>query len=166
VRHILPIYPLLAIAGGLVCASALKRPMKFWLTAPVAMVFLGGLVESALAHPDYLAYVNFTAGNAPERIFGESDLDWGQDLGRLTHRLKELRVNHVAIAYFGSVVDLAGAGLPEYHELQPYERATGWVAVSVYHLTVSASHDGSYAWLKSHIPFERVGRSIFLYRIN
>ena len=58
-------------------------------------------VDSWRAHPDYLAHFNEFAGSHPERILSESDLDWGQDLHRLSLRLKERGIQEFSIAYFG-----------------------------------------------------------------
>jgi hypothetical protein len=46
-------------------------------------------------------YFNELAGRHPERILITSDLDWGQDLLRLSSTLKEKRVQFVSVAYSG-----------------------------------------------------------------
>lgn len=156
VRHILSVYlPLAALAG-----YTLAR-----LPLPVAALLgLAAVGESFLSHPDYQASFNALAGQHPERILCESDLDWGQDLHRLSIRLKELGVKQVAIRYFGTA-PLDKAGLPEFHVLSPTERAEGWVAVSVRYTTLEAARTGNYSWLKTYTPVERIGKSIDLYQI-
>ena len=47
------------------------------------------MIGSLAAHPDYLAYFNALAGDDPERIVVDSDLDWGQDIKRLGQRLRD-----------------------------------------------------------------------------
>ena len=47
-------------------------------------------MSGAWNHPDYLAYFNELAGDEPERILADSDLDWGQDMLRLSARLREV----------------------------------------------------------------------------
>src|SRR5262249_34430863 len=102
----------------------------------------------------------------PERFLAESDLDWGQDLGRLSRRLKELHVNHVGIAYFG-INPLETADLPPYTELSGNSPAAhGYLAVSVRWLTVEYAREKAFAWLKDRPPLERVGKSIFLYNLG
>jgi 4-amino-4-deoxy-L-arabinose transferase-like glycosyltransferase len=159
VRHILPVYPLLAVlAGGALSACAAHR-LKF---AAAAALAAWTIVEPAFVHPDYIAYFNPLAGRRPERILAESDLDWGQDLARLARRLKERNVPEVSIAYFGSAL-LDQAGLPPYRALDPHRPAAGYIAVSVRFLTLENARDGSFAWLKGRTPIERVGKSIDLF---
>jgi hypothetical protein len=95
----------------------------------------------------------------------ESDLDWGQDLHRLSRELKSLGVKQVSVGYFGNA-PLEKAGLPEYRILSPDEKSTGYVAVSVRYTNLSYAADGSYGWLRSYQPLERIGKSIDLYRIS
>jgi hypothetical protein len=113
-----------------------------------------------------LAYFNQFAGAHPEGILAESDLDWGQDLNRLSRRLRELRVDHVSLKYFGTA-PLENAGLPPYSVLSPYVPTThGYVAVSVRFLTLEYAKNGSFAWLRSHAPMETIGKSIYLYNFG
>ena len=46
-------------------------------------------ISSAMAHPDYLAYFNEFGGEDPSRLLVVGDLDWGQDLTRLSSYLRE-----------------------------------------------------------------------------
>ena len=55
----------------------------------------------ALAAPA-AGWFNALAGKQPERVLIDSDLDWGQDLFRLERALRERRLDHVYIAYFGA----------------------------------------------------------------
>jgi len=126
------------------------------------LVIIGLVGESAWAHPDYVAYFNAMAGKHPERILVNSDLDGGQDLHRLTVRLKQLGVTSLSIAYFGTA-DLERIGLPPFVQLAPQQRASGWVAVSAFNLMQQCAAQGDYCWLNQETPVERVGRSIFLF---
>lgn len=159
VRHVLPVYPLLAVLAGAALSACATDRLKF---AAAAALAAWTIVEPAVVHPDYIAYFNPLAGRNPERILAESDLDWGQDLARLAQRLKQRNVPEVSIAYFGSAL-LDQAGLPRYHTLDPHRPATGYIAVSVRFLTLEHAKDGSFGWLKGHTPMERVGKSIDLF---
>lgn len=163
VRHILPVYPLLAIAGGQ-GVTALLRHSRY---AAVAAALLAAWVigDSVRAHPDYLAHFNEFAGSHPEAILCESDLDWGQDLDRLSRRLKERGVQEVSIAYFGTAL-LDQAGLPHYALLSPMQPSRGYIAVSLHDLNLDYAKNGSFAWLKSYTPVERIGKSIDLFYIG
>lgn len=165
VRHILAIYPLLALmAGHALCSPC---PPRAWSRLSAVSVVLACSVvgESWLAHPDYLAYFNCLAGDHPEQILAESDLDWGQDLHRLSLRLTALGVTRITIGYFGTA-PLGSAHLPQYRVLCPDEKPTGYVAISARFATLEYAKSGAYGWLKRYTPLERIGKSIFLYRID
>jgi len=188
-RHIFGVYVLLAIVSGYV-ASELWDSVRQRL---LSRVIVGGVVIwlavcSILAHPDYLAYFNFFASGHPERIEVDSDLDWGQDLARLSKWLHVHGVQDVALSYFGTA-DLRHADLPTFHELVPYQKTTGWIAISAYNRALPSpflvnqlpniapyyyipwnfdSHKqeaGPFAWLMAYEPTARVGSSIFIYHI-
>lgn len=83
VRHILPVYPLLAITGAGVLASLLPRRAF----AIVAVVLIAGAAASvASIHPYELGYFNFMGG--PEWL-SDSNVDWGQDVDRMHAFLRE-----------------------------------------------------------------------------
>jgi hypothetical protein len=176
VRHILPIFPLLAIIGGFgayrFCNDA---GMKY--AAPAVILFILGwqLTSSFRAHPDYLAYFNELAGHHPERFLIDSDLDWGQDLFRLSAILRQKGIKQISIAYAGSA-DLTQFDLPSFRELVPLQPTTGWVAISLYRLKVGAHYTlldagkpetptDSFRWLEDYQPVCLVGRSMRLYYV-
>lgn len=162
VRHILPIYPLLAIAGGHAAAAMFRHSR---LAAGAAAILVAWVVaDSWRAHPDYLAHFNEFAGSHPESILCESDLDWGQDLHRLSVFLKQRGIQEFSIAYFGTAL-LHKAGLPHYELLPPTQPSHGYIAVSLHHLNIDYKKNGSFAWLKSYTPVERIGKSIDLFYI-
>ncbi len=163
VRHILPVYFFLAVPAGRAAARLASRARG----GRVALIFLLAwqVVASVRAHPNTLAYFNELAGADPENIVGESDLDWGQDLPQLEEILHGLGVREFSIAYFGSA-DLSRHGLSSFRLLQPRQRTTGWVAVSVRHLIDDFSqtppYDG-YGWLREYQPVAVAGKTIRLY---
>jgi hypothetical protein len=189
-RHVLAMYPLLSIVVGNVFLelwSAIRR--QIILRATTAALFAGLVASSVLAHPDYLAYFNFLASDRPERIQVESDLDWGQDLARLSKWLRARDVQEVAISYFGTA-DLTRAGLPNFHELAPYEQTSGWIAISARNRVIPSPFvvtplpsgmapfysipkgdttikpgNGPFAWLTAYKPMDKIGSSIFVYYI-
>jgi hypothetical protein len=167
-RHVLPMYPFLAVVAGL-GAVALWRARRAVRTARALAVLLVAwqVVASARTHPDYLAYFNELAGRHPERILVDSDLDDGQDLKRLADTLRARRIPAVSLAYAGSAT-VAEHGLPPIHWLQPHRPVTGWVAASLYSLKLGSldrpGHD-DFVWLERYRPVALVGRSIRLYYV-
>ena len=132
-RHILPIFTGLAILAGLGLMRLLERAARTkWAGPLAALLVLWVAVSGALQHPDYLSYFNELAGSTPERIVVDSDLDWGQNIIRLQHRLRELGASQVA---FGDVNLHANhlmiwPGLPLVQNLDAFRPVEGWTAVS------------------------------------
>jgi hypothetical protein len=132
-RHILPIFTALAILAGLGLLRLLERAARTKWAGPLAAVLvLWVAVSGALQHPDYLSYFNELAGSSPERIVVDSDLDWGQNIIRLEHRLRELGAAQVT---FGDVNLHANhlmiwPGLPMVRNLDAFRPVEGWTAVS------------------------------------
>jgi hypothetical protein len=163
VRHVFVLYPLLAIG-----AAALT--MKLWRTykaipARTGLIVLLAWQVSSLwtSHPDYLAYFNELGDRHPERFLIDSDLDWGQDMRRLEHRLHERRIDHFSLVYRGTA-DLIREDLPHFTLLPPFVHATGWVAAGLLAKATGAEGEG-YLWLNKYRPVERIGKSIDLYYI-
>ena len=87
VRHILPVYALLAIAGAGLLAERIPR----FFPALAAALLLGSAASLLASHPDEMSYFNAIAGG-PEggsRWLSDSNVDWGQDLKRLGRFLRE-----------------------------------------------------------------------------
>jgi hypothetical protein len=173
-RHVLPLFPFLAVCAGSLVGNlaeerktlTLARSSRRWgiRTVMVVALIFWATVASVRAHPDYLAYFNEAAGAHPEAILVDSDLDWGQDLLRLSAELHRRNISQVAIVYFGSA-RLDRAGLPPYRVLAPGERVTGWIAASLYMETMGdlrAEDCGGYCWLNDVPEVARAGKSIRL----
>lgn len=157
VRHILVLYPLLALA-----AASLGGAERSKAALPVVVFLLGWqTVESLRAHPDYLPYFNQIAEEHPEEILVGSDLDWGQDLLRLRSTARDLKIEKISVALAGSA-NPAFFDLPELAEIADGERPTGWVAVSLTRLKLNPEH---YGWIERYEPYTLVGKSIRLYNI-
>jgi hypothetical protein len=153
---------LLAIVGGYAVTALFQQSRT---AAAVAAILVAWVVtDSWRAHPDYMAHFNEFAGSHPETILCESDLDWGQDLHRLSLRLHERGIQEFSIAYFGTAF-LEKYNLPHWEPLSPTQPVRGYVAVSLHRLKIDYSKDGSFAWLKSYTPVERIGKSIDLFYI-
>jgi hypothetical protein len=105
-RHLTPLYPAIFILCGVCVHWRVRAARLLWI---VCFLVAWHVVESLLAHPDYLAYFNPTVGrrNAYRHLV-DSSLDWGQDLPSLKRWLEEHNPagrnrNAVYLEYFGSV---------------------------------------------------------------
>jgi hypothetical protein len=101
IRHMLPVYPLLAAAAVLVVFRTLPpRAAAAVLTASVAIQ----AAETLAVHPHELSFFNAAAGG-PSRgaaWLNDSNLDWGQDLARVAAHLKARGEEAgTTVAYFG-----------------------------------------------------------------
>lgn len=184
VRHVLQLYPLLAIYVGPGLTSAWRATRPALGRALAVGLAAWQLAIPFVAAPDYLPWFNVLAGPHPEKVLLDSDLDWGQDLGRLERTLAERGVKRMSIAYFGPA-DLCRHHLPPGRWLRPYERVTGTVVISEMYrkgvvgwsyrdgnycdrdqLTREAHPDyEQYAWLDAYTPVARAGKSILIYDI-
>jgi hypothetical protein len=173
VRYVLPAYPLLfVLAGALVPAAGRWSPRL----GPALVVVLGlGQAATALgAHPDYIPYFNRLAGGtaAGPRWLDDSNLDWGQDLGRLPGWLAERGISRVALFYFGT-------GDPGYYGVPAAPMpASDWegsprpgaYVISAHRLVQGlwrARNEGvATDWLDRYTPEDVLGGTLYLYLIR
>jgi dolichyl-phosphate-mannose-protein mannosyltransferase len=103
VRYAIFVPVFLAVASG--CVLALRRP---WAPAVTAVLVVFVAVSSARAYPYYLPYSNEAFGGPAKTHLRlhDSNVDWGQDLGRLAERLRERYPNDkdIWLVYKGSGV--------------------------------------------------------------
>lgn len=168
VRHILPVYVGFSIVGGAGAARliAYAHDQK-WANWMVMALMAWMAATSAASHPDYLAYFNLLAGLEPANILADSDLDWGQDLKRLSHRLKEAGATSVAFISF-QPADLGAMGFPPVQPTSPVSPLEGWNAVSVSvlknrRLGLDNQRPDITPWPEKMKPGERIGKGIWLW---
>ena len=168
VRLVLPVFAMLPLLGTIAAlelweASGRSVPMRRLVRGTVVATIVASLIVPLRAHPDYLAYFNPIAGDRPELILVDSNLDWGQDLYRLGAVMKRMRIDSVAIAYYGSA-SLDAAGVRNARLLAAAERPRGWIAASQTMLA-GVGGDGAYEWLNELRPVGRVGSSLVLFYV-
>ena len=158
VRHILPMYPLLAISAAFAAVALWQRTHVHKIA--VALLLIWHFITTSMAHPDYLAWFNGAAGPRPDRIALDSNLDWGQDILRLEEMARRENLQPLYVAWFGSARREAMSVRAE--ELPGGACRAGWVAVSEmrYH------SDKALHWVHQYEPMRRVGKSIRLYKID
>jgi len=165
VRHVLLLYPLMAITAAF---GAITLFHKFKDGYLVRFLLVGLLVWQGIiavrSHPDYLPYFNFLAGEHPERVLSNSNLDWGQDLGRLGREVNIRGIGHMSLGFRG-FADPEKHGIRrwpkngKYHLDQP---VSGWVAVGQNYRMRGGKAD----WLKEFRPVLRVGKTVDLYYLG
>ncbi len=139
IRHMLPVYPFLALCGAAVFARVVERaPARRVGPALAALALLPLLCAGELLriHPHELSYFNALAGG-PEggrRILSDSNVDWGLDLKRLARELRRRGAVDPTIVYFGGDDVLYRTGVPDF-AADPRIRP-GLVAISAFQLAV------------------------------
>ena len=165
VRHVMVIFPLLAVIAGCGCNFLWRSPgkLRVWGRGAVVVLLLWQCVSSLKAAPDYIAYFNELAGRDPSRILLVGcDLDCGQDLFRLSNALRERHISQLNLAVWSSA-DMTQMELPAFDILPPFKPVTGWVAISlrsmhvgdVFHATYPSN---AFAWLISGSQSKRLGK--------
>jgi hypothetical protein len=159
-RYALFVPMFLAVAAALVPGLG-----RLWAPGATAALVLLVAVSSLRTFPYYLPYSNEAFGGPANthRLLHDSNVDWGQDLGRLADRLRQ--------RYPGERVWLVykGSGVPSYYGIHardprtvPPGRVHGLLVVSD---SAAAKARGALARLiDSSRPVDEVGHSITLYR--
>jgi hypothetical protein len=174
VRYLLPALPFLAIVAGFAAEALLRAPRARFVLAGLVVWQLASTLLNA---PYYLAYFNELAGptDHDRRLLLDSNLDWGQDLGRLKTFLGAAGTNRVSLGYFGHV-DPALYDLE--YTLPPSAPAAGRYVVSANYLAgyayaITYAHDhmigvrrGQWSWLDRLAPSARVGRSLYVFDVS
>ncbi|MEU4887749.1 phospholipid carrier-dependent glycosyltransferase [Streptomyces xinghaiensis] len=156
-----------AVASGAGAAAALRTPAR-WRRAPgvtVAALLLFAAVSSLRTFPYYLPYANeaFGGPSNTHRHLHDSNVDWGQDLGRLADRLRE--------RYPGERVWLVykGSGVPSHYGIEasdprevPPSRVRGLLVVS--NSAIAKAEGRLAALVESSRAVEQVGHSITVFR--
>jgi hypothetical protein len=168
-RHLLAIYPMLAILAGVGGASLwyLRTNRRFGRLAVgrvASGILAAWLIASSLAsHPNYLSYFNELASSRPEHFLLNSDLDYGQDVGRLADTLRARGIDSVTVYLFAFRDDrlLSGPRHVAYPDWRagPPPPVTGWVAAS----SLLWRAIPGIPWLQGRAPAARVGTSIDLF---
>ncbi|MER7972651.1 phospholipid carrier-dependent glycosyltransferase [Streptomyces sp. NPDC096080] len=159
-RYALFVPMFLAVAAGCVLVARAR-----WAVVAAGALVLCTAVSSVRTYPFYLPYSNEAFGGpAQTRLrLHDSNVDWGQDLGRLADRLRE--------RYPGERVWLVykGSGVPSYYGIDaddprtvPVREVHGLLVVSD---SAAAKARGRLAeLLDSSRPIDDVGHSITVYR--
>ncbi|MFI9384913.1 phospholipid carrier-dependent glycosyltransferase [Kutzneria sp. NPDC052558] len=160
VRYVVFTPMFLAVAAAFVVILRVR-----WARVLAAAMVAFTAVSSLLTFPYYLPYSNEAFGGPANThlVLHDSNVDWGQDLGRLAARLRE--------DYAGQPVWLVykGSGLPSYYGIRaadplavPPDQVHGLLAVS--DSAVAKDDPKLMALLATSTPVDDVGHSITLYR--
>ncbi len=185
VRHILPTFPFIFLlvsqqVSQWLAATDTARLAKNLKYAFLVILIIWQAVSVINVYPSFLAYFNESIGGPANgyKYVVDSNLDWGQDMKRLTAWVNANKIDKIRLHYFGGAV-------PEYYlgnkfifwwgkyPPQDITKTGGWLAVSATFLQggrgqyVPGFHEdvGDYTWLNNYTPVAIIGHSIFVYYI-
>ncbi len=120
IRHFLPVFPFLFIAGGALLERLLKaRRPRHLAIAMLAISFGWMSVEALRAYPNYLPYMNQLASAHPHWWYlSDSNVEWGEDNAALAEYLHTRGETEVVGALSGGWGSLLQQGIT-YHEILP-----------------------------------------------
>ena len=180
IRHLLPVFPFTILLVSAVTINWLREPRL-----KIKCLFLAILISWQAAsvfsiYPHFLAYFNELV-DGPDNGYKyvvDSNLDWGQDLKRLTKWVNDNKIDKIYLDYFGGANPdyyLKEKFQPWWGTKNPAELPKGsYLAVSASFLQggrgtrVSnfAGPDSYYLWLNKYTPIIKIGHSIFVYKIE
>jgi len=155
----------------------LKTYFKYLILFILLFWYAFGTIK---VYPNFLAYFNEAVGGASNgyQYVTDSNLDWGQDLKRLTQFVEENKINKIYLNYFGG-------GLGKYYLGEKFQDWWGdrnpadlppnsWLAVSATFLQGCRAlpapgfnqKTDCYNWLNQYEPVTVIGHSIFVYYIE
>ena len=161
-RHILPTLAPLSIVAGYAVISIWRTSRDAFGRTALAGLLVWLFAGVAVDHPDYLAWFNELAQPNPSWFAADSNIDWGQDVLRLSKAVEELKIEHLHTAFMNST--RLGAHGIEATGLVPHQKVSGWVAVSENWLRFGEA-TGDYDWLRTYRPVRQIGKTIRLYNI-
>lgn len=170
-RHVLPVYPFMALAAGLFLASWWSAGGRRRTVAGV--LALGMAAEGLAIHPHYLAFFNLGAGGPDRghRYLVDCNLDWGQDLPALASLQRREGLGPVMLSYFGT-------DLPERYGIAYTFMCTpvlrGPPSPGVYAISATAyqglyeypARVGGLSWFREHEPTWIIAHSILVYDLR
>ena len=118
IRHFLPAYSFLFIAGGALLERLLRVRHARHLAITLVFVILSWMaVEALRAYPDYIPYMNQLASNHPHWWYlSDSNVEWGDDLNALADYLHARGETEVRGLLSGGWTTLGNYGIG-YHEI-------------------------------------------------
>jgi 4-amino-4-deoxy-L-arabinose transferase-like glycosyltransferase len=169
VRHILAVYPLLAIGAACSlsrCINGLQQRRQQFAGLALSVLLAANLGCTLLAYPYFICYLNLLAGGTEhgyEHLL-DSNYDWGQDVIRLRKFVDARNISKIYLQYFGTQAAIDYYKIPcefvDSHAARQIRE--GYLVISAQALMLP-----EWEWLRgSRQPSARVGYTLFVYEIN
>ncbi len=176
IRYLLPAFPFLILLAGRGVDVLLRR--RSYGAAAVVLLLTWQVIAAVRVAPHSLAYFNELAGGPDKarHVLLDSNLDWGQDLGRLKVYLQREKIDRIALGYFGHVdphlYGIAYTFPPATPTPGRYAVSANFLAGYPYAITYAGDRypravpRGVWSWLDRFQPVARIGRSIYVFDIT
>jgi len=176
-RYLFPAYVFLILGSSqAISFFNLKKPIIVFS----GVILLGYMITTSFfSFPHDLSYTNEFTGIPPKgyKHLSDSEVDWGQDLGRLAKFLKEKNLNKepILLSYLGTADPLYYGIKYKPLQFEDLEKLKGIVVISVGNLTLGdwqfrASPEYKTGSIKAPLddlrkkePLAIIGKSIFVY---
>jgi len=165
-RNILPVLPLAFVYVSKVTKWIAAR----WAWLALILLCAWYVIGIVALSPHYLAYFNELVGGPGNgyKYLVDSNLDWGQDLKNLKKYMDTRGIQQLYLSYFGTA-DAAYYGvnfLPMPNHPPAPDASPAYYAISATSLqNVYAQEARSAHWLAQYRPVDKVGYSIFIYKL-
>lgn len=185
-RHILPVYPLLFLYAARITEYASREailpPRVTWQRLPLKPLLQVALAVSAAlsillyphaalsVHPDYIPFFNAAAGGPTQghRYLDDSNLDWGQDLGRLAQLQNEFPNQPLYVATDKMFIPPAFGVDAQRLRLEDIPNPPEGIIAVGKHWAIrqqARRHSPYYFdWLERYSPIAHIGHSIWVFR--
>ena len=174
-RYLLPAFPFFLLLAGRGVDALLRIGTPGLVVGSVLLAWQ--LVACTVVTPHHIAYFNEIVGNPDHarRWLLDSNLDWGQDLGRVKAYLDARGTNQICLGYFGHV-DPHLYGIE--YSFPPTSPTPTRCAVSAnflggypYAITYAGERilgvrRDAWSWFDRYRPVARIGRSIYVFDIT
>ncbi len=175
VRYMLPAFPFLLLVAGRGVDAVLRAGRVGPVVAGVLLAWQG--IACALTTPHHLSYFNELAGGTARarRMLLDSNLDWGQDLGRLKAWMVEQGTSSICLGYFGhvdpKVYDIAYTFPPPTPTAGRCAVSANFLAGYPYAVTYAGERimgvkRGVWSWYDRFQPVARIGDSIYVFDVT
>lgn len=182
VRHLMPVYgfTFILLSGQIgkiytLLKNKAKAVNAFVLILAALMCWY--VYENISVYPYYLTYFNQVAGGPAggSRYVVDSNLDWGQDLKRLSDWANASGADNIYFDYFGwadpkyylgdKIHSLSSGNYMSKSEFLKVNPNGGYMAISASFYRGSIQDPAtSYAWLENYKPETIIGNSIYVWK--
>lgn len=162
-RHILPVVPFVWLISSFLFYRWFNHRLFYLLLIALAFPML-------LNHPHHLSSFNQLARGQGEQYLGDSNIDWGQDFGRLQTYLKahpQTQFSYAGVTnptnYGLTPIALTDNFPPQFAPANPQ---MGSYAISINHLQGTGMQEPDlFDWFRRQEPSQQLGGSIHIYQV-